>query len=405
MAFQTGKNVLVAFKAESTFNTVPATVTGATQMRIMGGGLGLQKATIQSQEIRSDAQTALGRHGSRSVTGSYQCEMSTGSHDDLYQAVARATWATSTICAQANATSQFTCGTNTISHAGIDSFLATAGGGIKIGDVFRLSNYSTAANNDLNLRVKTLATNTITIFGTGILTAGVADATCTLTIFKKLTRPATPTKRTFYIEEYLQDIDLSAAYGGVRFISMKVNGTPDGMATVEFGALGASMTAMATGTSPIYTSPTLSTTSPLVFADAKLSYNGVDVATVTAFNMEYAITAKTEPVVGSSISPDVFDNDARLSGSLSFIRQDLANQTAFTNETAFDLHILLEANMAAPKDFIAFYVPNVKLTSVNDSLGGDGAMIEQCNFMAGMKEGFTATGYDNTMITIQTSAP
>ncbi len=404
MANQTGKNVLVAFKAESTFNTVPATVTGAVQMRIMGGGLGLKKATIQSQEIRSDAQTALGRHGSRNTDGTYQCEMSVGSHDDIYQAVLRATWATSTIAAQANATAQFTCGTNNITHAGVDSFLATAGGGIKIGDVFRISNYSTAANNDLNLRVKTLATNTITIFGTGILTAGAADATCTLTIFKKLTRPATPTRRTFYIEEYLQDIDLSTAFGGCRFTSLRVTGTPDGMATVDFGVMGASATAMATGTSPVYTSPTLSTSMPLVFADAKLSYQGVDVATVTAFNLEYALTAKTEPVVGSSISPDVFDNDARLSGSLSFIRQDLANLAAFSSETEFGLHVLLEENEVAPKDFLAFYLPALKLTTVSANLGGDGAMIEQCAFMGGMKEGFTATGYDNTMMTVTTSA-
>lgn len=400
MAFQTGNNVLVAFKVETTFNTVPGTVTGATQMRIVGGGLGLKKATIQSQEIRSDGQTAQGRHGSRSVDGSYQCEMSTASHNPIYEAVTRSTWATSTAAYQANATSAWTVGTNTITSGGLDSFLT---GNIKIGDVFRLTNYSTAANNDINLRVKTLSTSIVTVFGTGILTAGASDATCTITVLRKLTRPATPTRRTFYIEEYLQDIDLSTAFGGCRFTSMRINGTPDGMATAEFSALGASATAMATGTSPVYTSPTLNTTAPLVFADCKISYQGVDIAVATAFTLEYTLTAKAEPVVGTTITPDIFDNNARITGSISLIRQDLSSLAAYANETEFGIHILLEENEAAPKGCLSFFVPNVKLSGLEDALGGDGAMIESIQWMGGMKEGFSSTGYDDTMLTICTS--
>lgn len=404
MANQTGKNVLVALKAESTFNTAPATVTGATQVRIVSGGLGLRKVAIQSQEIRSDGQTSLGRHGSRMVDGSFQCEQSVGSHDVLYEAVMRSTWVTSvalTNATVAGATlSAITCGTNTVTADGGSWITA----GVRVGDVFRITNYSTAANNDINLRVKAVTTSVITIHGTGILTAGSTDTTFAVTIGKKLTRATTPTRRTFYVEQYNQDIDQSEVFGGCRVVSLRINGSPDGMATAEFGLLGASADTLATGASPFYTSPTLATSPPLVFADAKISYRGTDIAVVTAFSLEYVVTARTEPVVGSTVSPDVFDNDARLSGSISFIRQDLTVMDAFTDETEFEVHILLQENETAPKDYLSFYMPACKLGQVTAQLGGDGAMVEQATIMAGMKEGYSSTGYNDTMLTICTSA-
>jgi hypothetical protein len=225
---------------------------------------------------------------------------------------------------------------------------------------------------------------------------------------KKLKNPATPTRRTFYVEEYNVDIDMSEVYGGCRWISMKVSGTPDGMAMIELGVLGASCTPLGVGASPFYTSPTLTTTMALVFADATISWGGADAGATTfsptAFDFTYQINAKTEPVIGSTTSPDVYDNDATLAGSISMLRKDLTHVTALMAETEFECHILLTEPGSEPKACIAFYIPRCKFTKVDAPLGGDGAMTESMPFMCGKKEGYSSTGYDETLLTISTSA-
>ncbi len=349
----------------------------------------------------------MGRHGSRMVQGSYVAELSLSSFDVLFEAIMRSTWVPAVVLTTtgAGAFVDVTANANNqLTRTGTGSWITD---GVRVGDVIRLTNYSTAGDNNLNLRVKAVTQFVITVQGTP-LTVGAADTTTTVTILKKLKRPAspvTPVKRSFYIEEYYQDLDLSAVFGGCKFIGMKITGSPDGMATVEFSVLGASATPLNSAASPFYTSPTLQTSTPLVFADCVLNFGGVDVINATAFELNLAITAKTEPVIGSPVSPDVFDNDVELTGSLSFIRQDLSNLTAYTAETEFEMQLLLLENEAAPQDVISIYVPRVKLTDLTKSLGGDGALIETIPFTTGIKEGFGATGYDDTMLTICTSAP
>jgi hypothetical protein len=400
MPFQSGKGVLVAAKVESAFNTAPG-ATGATVLRLTGGGLTLRKQQILSNEIRADGQTAIPRHGSRNVEGNYACELSVGGFDMLLEAVMRSTWVaaqTITFDGGGALTSLEVLTTSTLQYAGSTG---PVGSGLRNGDVFRLASMSNAANNGKNFRVKAISGNVVTVHGTP-LTVQAADTACTLTIAKKLKRATVPTKRTFYIDEYNQDIDLSEVFGGCRFTSVKINGTPDGMATGEFGVLGASSTGLASGQSPYFTSPTLPTGQPLVFADALIALGGSDVVVATSFELNLAITAKTEPVVGSSISPDVFDNDARLSGSLTLLRQDLVNLQRYADETDLELHILLSEPEAEPKDHLSIFVPRLKFMGLDKPIGGDGGMIETVQWGAGMKEG--VTGYDDTMLSISTSA-
>jgi hypothetical protein len=339
------------------------------------------------------------------VDGTYQGELSVGSFDMLLEAIMRSTWVAAvaiTVDNTAPNTSFQITATNEITYVGTTTLLTK---GLRVGDVARFTNMSDALNNNKNLRIKDISASGLVVHVHGTpLTVQAADIAATLTILKKLKRATVPTKRTFYIDEYNQDIDLSEVFGGCRFISMKITGTPDGMAMVEFGVLGASANPLASGASPYYIAPTLPTGIPLVFADAVVSYNGADIAIATAFELTLVIAAKTEPVIGSSISPDVFDNDARLSGSLSFIRQDLAALTGFAAETEYELHLLLTEPEAEPKDCLAIYVPRLKLTGVDSQIGGDGAMIDVLPWTAGMKEGAAATGYDDTMLSISTSA-
>lgn len=399
MPLQSAKNVTVAFKEEGSYNTPPG-ATGAEFLRFVPSpGLTLTSATIRSNEQRSDALQTMGRNGSQQVTGTYTGEASLGSHDTIFEAVMRATWDPALVITEATSEgpSEITTGANKIvGNAG--SWITI---GLRVGDVIRLTNHATAANNNRNLRIKAISDLEIEVFET-LTVNGVADTAFTITRGKKLSNPAAPVKRTFYIEQRNVDIDGSQLFGGVRWTGMKINGTPDGMATIEFTLLGASMTTATGSSSPYFTSPTVYNSVPLVFADAKINVNGVDIAVATAFELTYAINAATQPVVGSKVSPDVFDNDATLSGTFSMIREDFDNVTSFVNETEFELHVLLTEPEGEPKDYISFYVPRCKYTDASAPLGGDGAMIEALPFQTGAQT--ASPGRDATMLTICTSA-
>lgn len=394
---QTGKNVRVAYKLEGTFNTAPGD-TGAEQLRWSPSpGLAMERAQIQSPEVRSDGLRSMGRLGSRRVPGSFTCPLSVGTFDTLLEAALRSTWVAAVAIDQTNLTSITTTTSTIVAASG--SWITE---GVRVGDVVRLSGHQTAANNDINLRVTAVSASTITVAGTPLTTDASPDTTFTLTVQKKLANATTPTRRSFYWEEYFQDLDQSVVFGGVRVVGMTIRGQPDGTATVEFRLLGASQSDLDTGSSPYFTSPTLTTSIELVFTDATVRFAGSDIAVATAFELVWGMDADTLAIIGGSTTPDVFDDDANLTGSVDMLRQDLTNLAAYDAETEFELSALLVEPEAEPKDFIHIFVPRLKRTNVSKQLGQPGALIESIPFMGGKKEG--VSGYDDTMLTITTSA-
>jgi hypothetical protein len=223
-----------------------------------------------------------------------------------------------------------------------------------------------------------------------------------ITVAKKITQSTSPVGRSFTFEEYNQDLDLSEQNVGVRVSSMKVSAPPDAMATVEFGLVGLDQNALATGTSPNFSSPTLTTAIGLTAVDATIRVNGTDVAVLTGCEFTIDMSGATQPVIGSTTSPDVFLNNAVGRGTFSGIRQDLANLALFTAETEFEIQLLLVEPESEPKDFISFFLPRCKLLGIDKSFGNDGALIETRPFAFAAKG--TATGYESTMIKLSTSA-
>jgi hypothetical protein len=399
---QTGRNMIVALRPESVFNTPPGTGSGK-RLRIAGEppGLKLNRAIIRSQEINSDGQTRMFRLGSNMIDGTYPVELSLGSFDDYFEAVTRGTWVAAVAVTQATAglTSIRTPTTSTI-EASAGSFITA---GIRAGDSLRLTGFATAANNSINLRVKSVTATIIQLYGTPLTVDAAFDTTFTLTIAKKLSNPAVPVRRTFYVDQYYADLDLSEVFGGCRIASMKLTAGPDAMAMAELGLVGASLAGLAAGSSPYYIAPTVATSIPLVWTDASIAYGGSDILTLSNLDINLDLTARTMPVIGSNTTPDVFDNLLTIGGTISGLRSDLANLTRYQQETELELHATLVEPESEPKDHITFYIPRIKLSSLAPKLGGDNGMIETMAWEAGKKE--SVSGYDDTMLTISTSAP
>lgn len=400
MAYQTGSNILVALKKETTFATAPATVTGAVRLRITDSpGLELKRATVQSNEKRSDGLTSMARLGYKSVDGSYNCELSTGGGIDLLlEGIMRNAWSTALAIAGASVTT-ITITTNEAVCASATGWLSL---GIRTGDIFYLTNYDVSSSNGVNLLATAVTTQTIT-FTPAISTAGTADASCTLTRLKKAVNGTTPTSYSYAVEQYDQDIDLTELFLGCKVVGVRLSFRPGEMAQATFTLMGADRTALATGTSPFYTSPTLTTTLGLVADDSSIRYNGAAVTTFTGFELNFEITARGEPVIGSLVTPGIFDNDMRVTGTLTGLRSDFSKLTLFDAETEFEVSIVLEEPSGTPPECLALFLPRVKITGLSAPVGGgDGAKIETLQLVAAPKA--TTTGYDPTVAVISSSA-
>lgn len=91
MAIAQGIFKTVTYKKETTFGTKP-TATGASQLPRTDFTLNLVKETFQSNRIAEHQQAAGTRHGTRRVEGTYNDEVSCGTHKDLWAALLRGPW-------------------------------------------------------------------------------------------------------------------------------------------------------------------------------------------------------------------------------------------------------------------------------------------------------------------------
>ncbi len=93
MSSQSGQNYTVAFKTQSVVGT-PVTGTGGKYIRTLASqGFSLNRALIQSEELRADGMKGAPRKGVKSAPGSYAVEFSYGSFDELLEHFMQSTFA------------------------------------------------------------------------------------------------------------------------------------------------------------------------------------------------------------------------------------------------------------------------------------------------------------------------
>ncbi len=399
--FQTGSRTLVAINREPSFNAT-STITSANQLRIIGGsGLKLNRAQVQSQEKLATGLKSMGRLGYKTVDGNYDAEWSVGgASDSLLEAGMRSAWATATSISFATMTT-VAIGTNTITAAG-GSWITQ---GIKVGDIFTISGTTVSGNNNTNRIITAVGTLTLTTT-TLAFTTLVATATGTLTVLKKLKSPtSSPTRYSYAIEQYMSDIDLSELFTGCRLVGITLDFKPGQMVKATYNFLGADRQALSSGASPYFSSPTLTTSLPLVADDSSIRYNGSPVAVWTGLTLNMPITAAGVPVIGSLVTPDIFDNDLAITGQVTSLRSDFSNLTLFDAETEFEISMLLQEPSGAPPACFGLYIPRVKLSSLSAAPpgGGDGAQIETLDLMIGPKTADST--HDYGVINFFSSAP
>ena len=309
----------------------------------------------------------------------------------------RSTWSAALTTAASVFTSLATTASTITGIAG--SFLTT---GIRVGDVLNLTGTVTPANNNVNVRVAAVTATVITLVGTPLAIAS-ADATGNLVRLKKVINGATATRYSHTIDQFSRDIGLSEQFLGCRLVGCKFSFKPGAMATVQYTFMGIDRVGLAAGSSPYFTSPTLTTGLDLIADDSAIRYNGVNVANFNGMDIDFTIAAKLEPVIGSFTSPDVFDNLMNVTASISALRSDFSNLVLFDAETEFELSVMLQEPTGSPKGCLALFLPRVKIGGLSAPFAGDGAMTETLPLLVGAK--VLATGYDATLASFSSSAP
>jgi hypothetical protein len=91
MGIGSGAGTRVAFIAESTFGTTPATPTFQVA-RVTNAGVRQTKSTVMSDELRQDRNVVDEADVGRDVAGSYEAEFSYGTFDDFMAAALFGAW-------------------------------------------------------------------------------------------------------------------------------------------------------------------------------------------------------------------------------------------------------------------------------------------------------------------------
>ena len=392
---QPGKNVVVAYKAETTMNVL-VTGTGATVFRAAPGqGGNLTRAEVKTTIFRSDAQTDMSRLGSRSLDVSYESDLSVGTFDALVASLFRNTYSALVSLTSADFTN-LVVSTHTVTAAG-GNFLTN----FRVGDVFKIVGSAQTLNNNRNLRVTAVATLALAVADT--LTVQATDTSPAIVLPKRVQNPIAGTslvRSSYTLQEYYEDLNDSKVFTGNRVSSMKLDWAPDAPTKITFGFVGSDMIAPPGAAN--FSAPTVSTSIELASPDAVMRVNGADVAILTAGSITVNLNAKGQPVLGSAVTPDIYEGSFVPTGTISGVRTSLTNITTFLAETEFEIHFLAQDNASAPQNFISFYLGRCKYTGNNASFGNDGPIIEQMPFMAAAH--VASNGYDAVTMRVVTSA-
>lgn len=361
---------------------VPETVYGTTpdpapfsRIRHTGVTLGVQRGSIQSDELRDDRQISDFRLGTTTVAGDINTELSFSSFDDLLQAVLCGTWAPK---ATLNAlTLSIDDADDSINDSG-DGFVDA---GFEAGDVVTLAGFDDNVENVGTFVIDTVAAGKITLLASdGVASADLVteaagdDATIetTETILK-----AGVTRRSFSILRHFSDIAATGdgkpyhLFNGCEFNTLALAVSPSAIVTAAFGVLGRE------GVAPSNTPPANSTfaaaetTAPLDAFTGELTEGVTALGTVTEFSVNLENGLEARPVVGSKLTLRPSIGRSNLTGSATVYFEDASFVEKFINEDDVALSFTLPDG--AGNEYI-FEFPRVKFTAGQPDVSGQGSI-------------------------------
>lgn len=289
MALLSGSRFGLRIEKEVTFGTVPATAFDT--VRLTGTDLNLKFDSLVSNEIRSDRQIAGYRHGMKSVEGSIDTEISSGTNLDLWEGALAGTWT------------------------------GTSG------------NYTLKAGTTLN---------------------------------------------TYSIERAFADGPQYDVLKGCAFNGVEISIAPDTIATAKFSVIGRDAGAMQ-GTAYSSSVNAATTSSPMDAFTGTITEGGSAIAVVTAVDIKLENGRKTEGVIGSRVTPAIFEGTCNVTGTATVLFENATLYNKFVNETESAMVITITDGGSQE---MTFNLPKIKYSTGDFQIPKEGPITLQMEFQA-----------------------
>lgn len=383
-------------------STVDPAVTGGQILRRVSSTLKLGKDAYTSNEVNSHRQVSDFRHGIKRVTGGVVSgEFSPGTYWDLFEGVLRCTAAAAVTASQSDFTS--------VSADNSTSKFTFTGGnphtkGFRIGSIVRFTNLSDSDNNTTNFIIAAMG-------GTSNREWTVYPAPDTMTadsafsvaeIGQSMFMPeSSHVSRKFAIEHYFSDIDIARLFTEVRLDGFNWQLPATGISTIDFTGMGRDMEVYTGGSSPFFTAPTAETSTGLAAAvNGALFFQGTRVGVCTGLNIQAALNASSEAVVGQNYVPEVFLGKLNVTGQATILLEDATFINYFKQETEVSIVAFLTSNNDDNSPAASVTLPRVKLGDADAPLSGEAGIVQTCPFTA-LKYATAGSGFDATTIRLQ----
>lgn len=401
MTVAQGITKTLAYKVQSALGTA-VSGSGGQLLRRVTSTFTLDTNTFDNPEIVSHQQSTGVTYGGKMVNGQINGLMSAGTWEDMFANLLRADFAAVSAISSLSLTIAGS-GPYTVTRAS-GSFLT---GGIKIGDVVRLTGGSLdSANVSKNLLVTgvTATVLTVIVVNGSALTAEGPIASCTVTVTGKKSLPPTSSHTNTYIgfEEYYSGITRSELFNDCKMSSVEIGLPSSGNATVNWRVVGLSRDIAG---SQVLTSPTAETSSTVLTAvNGVLIVNGSAVTNVTGARVTIDGGVRHgEMVVGSNYSPDLDRGRIRVSGQFTALFDSATLSSLYQNETPTSLVLVMADDETADAEFVTLSISKIKLTSDAPD-DGEKQIVRTYSFVAEINgSGGASEANDNTIITVQDS--
>jgi hypothetical protein len=385
--YGSGSNVVWSFIPEVTYNVLPGSPI-FTMLRAKPSKIQLKRDNYTTDEVRADRGISDVRLGEFAAQGDLEGDLIVGPWDAFILASLQgAAW-----------TAVQTPGTAiVITATAADNSLNRPSGsfvtdGYNVNDEIAVSGFVT---NPANFRAKIASVSAlkITLYtpallpspGSGITLVNEAGASGAVklnvgsnTVTPGKTAQCGTTLTSFQLENGFTDISQFRQFGGMCISKAKWSIKPGAMAGVTFTFEGASA---ASSTVTVSTSQTAAlTNSPLTPSVGFIMEGSAVNAYITGLELELSNGLGPQKVVGSNITPAMFNGRSDLKGTVTALFKDLTLLNKFLSETYSSIDVvLLDPNGT---DFHHIYLPRIKYTGGELNPPKDGAIPVSLPFQA-----------------------
>jgi len=196
------------------------------------------------------------------------------------------------------------------------------------------------------------------------------------------------TLNTYSFERAFSDGPQFDVFMGCAVNGVDISITPDKMATAKFSVIGQNSAAMQGTTYAAGGVIAAGTAQPCDSFTGSLTEGGSPVAVVTAIEIKLANGRKTEGVVGSRVTPAIFEGTCDVTGTVTALFESATLYNKFVNETESAIVVNLTDGSTGT---MSFTLPKVKYGTGDFNIPKEGPITVKMDFQALYDTGTSST--------------